>query len=158
MKKILITGILALMCSVWASGADEAKVSVVDRNGGKTSFEKSGVAAINLLADKVEVVDKDGQIATFSRNDISLILLSDMESGVTLATEEGNTISVKATRDAIKITGAAPETPWRILEISGIQAMAGQCADTTCHIDITGLHAGVYILSVADKAIKFIKR
>ncbi len=36
--------------------------------------------------------------------------------------------------------------------------MAGQCADTTCHIDITGLHAGVYILSVADKAIKFIKR
>ena len=83
MKKILITGILALMCSVWASGADEAKVSVVDRNGGKTSFEKSGVAAINLVADKVEVVDKDGQIATFSRNDISLILLSDMESGVT---------------------------------------------------------------------------
>ena len=97
MKKILITGILALMCSVWASGADEAKVSVVDRNGGKTSFEKSGVAAINFVADKVEVVDYDGNKSTFNRNDISLILLSDTESGVTLATEEGNTISVKAT-------------------------------------------------------------
>lgn len=158
MNKLLITSILALLTPIGAARAEEQKVSVLDRQGGKASFEKSGVASINLHADKVEIVGKDGQTSSFNKGDIALILLSDTESGVRLTTDESTTISVKATKDAIHIKDAIPATPWRVIEMSGTILMSGRCGKDSCDIDITTLPAGAYLFTIADKTIRFIKR
>lgn len=153
-----IASMLMLMCLAGIAKADdEPKVSVVDRQGEKTFFDKSGIAAINLRPENIEVMDKNGNSTVFSKQDVALIILSDNDSGVNLVTESGASVTVKATNERIRVMNAEC-AEWRLLDVSGLTAMSGKCGCAVENIDISGIPAGVYIFAVADKTIRFIKR
>lgn len=152
-----LTGILLLLCAIGLARADEPKVSVVDPDGKKTSFEKSQVATIKLHADKVEIVDKDGKSTEFNKRMIAHILLADTESGIEMVTESGNAISIKANRDHITISNAAIQTSWCLTDISGTVIRNGVCMHETETVDIRNIPSGIYFLSTGGKTLKFIK-
>lgn len=158
MNKRPIASMLMLMCLAGLAKADDKpKVSVVDKQGEKTFFDKHGIAAINFRPDNIEVMDKNGNSTVFSKQDVALIILSDNDSGVNLVTESGVTVTVKATNERIRVMNAEC-AEWRLLDVSGLTVMSGKCERAVENIDISGIPAGIYIFAVANNIIKFIKR
>lgn len=153
-----LTSVLTLICVVALARADAPKVSVVNPNGDKTSFEKTEINSINLASDRIEVVRNDGQKFSFDKKDISHILLADNGAGVNLIDGAGRTISVKADKEMISVSDAVPGAAWVLADMSGRLVKEGVCRDGSERIDIASLPSGIYIFSISDQSVKLIKR
>lgn len=149
---------IALLIGVPVPGhAGAVKISVVGPDGGKSTFDRSEIASIALRADEVEFIGKDGNSSVFQKQDISQILLTDDTSGVSLVTDGGHTVTVKATKGSISIEGAAEGRGWILTDMSGLNLMSGACTGVNDTVDISSLSEGIYFFTVSGKTIKFIK-
>lgn len=157
MKIKSLMSIVALGMAV-AAYADVPGVSVVDREGVKKSFVKADVASIALGATDVTVTGKDGHTTVFGKKQISAILLSDAVSAIKLVAADGTSLSIKASAETVVISNAKPHTGWTLCDLKGIAILSGKTAEVTETIDIAHLHPGVYLITVAGKSVKFIKR
>lgn len=147
--------VLGLSCSI--AFADTG-VSVLDKKGVKSSFDKSTISSIKFNSATVEVLDKDSNSTFFDKNDISYILLSDNEAGINLPSIDGKEMNIRLTRSSIILTDAHPGDSWMISDLSGKILKSGKLSNSNEEITIDELTAGVYIFTVGGKSIKIVKK
>lgn len=148
---------MALGLSCGMTFADTG-VSVLDKKGNKTSFNKASISSIKLNSSTVEVLDKEGNVNTFDKNNISYILLSDDEAGINLPVEDGNEINIRLTPHSILITDGKPGASWLISDLSGKILKNGNLSRANDEISIDELSAGMYIFKIDANSIKIVKK
>lgn len=138
--------------------ASEPQISVMDRQGTKSSVVRSDVSRINLKPDIIEIIRKNGDKLTFSKETISRILLSDTESGISDIRETDISVSPTMTRDIVRITGIQEPTNFYLFDLNGQIRLSGMCLPNECEISISSLQKGLYLLVFGQNTFKIIKQ
>jgi len=152
-----LTGALLLLMLSGVADAAEPKVSVVDREGNKTFFDRSEISSINLKTDRVEIIGTDGKTTAFDKKGIAVINLSDKEAKVETITKQGRQISIIATKDHIMVQNIGPSTAWRLFDAAGHVVKSGEFSGNDGMVSISDVDSGVYLFTVAGRTVKFIK-
>lgn len=138
--------------------ASEPQISVMDRQGTKSSVVRSDVSRINLNSDIIEIIRKKGEKLTFDKETVSRILFSDTESGVSETTESDISVSPTITREIVRITGIQEPTDFYLLDLNGQIRLSGMCQPNECEISLASLQKGLYLLVFGQNTFKIIKQ
>lgn len=157
MIKKLFVSLMALGITSGISLADTG-VSIFDKKGGKTSFDRQSITSIELHPETIEIMDKDGSSVSFNKSEISYILLADSEAGINLPSVDGDILNIRMNDSVLIVTGSQPGTHWIIADLTGKIIKTGSLEDYNAEISVEGLTKGIYIFSLGKESIKIVKK
>lgn len=145
-----------------SANAESLGVAVISTDGSVSSVEIEKIERIDILPEAIKIVQTGGEENSYSINDINRIDIGVKvtPSGIQQITNEGNiAVWPTAVTSTLNISGAKSDTPVQVFNAAGqCVANAKTTADTTLSLDLSNLPTGPYIVTVADKSIKIIKK
>lgn len=158
-KKLLTLLLLAPIGLLNPARATEPSVSVIDKDEGKSSIERSKVSRIYLNEEEVEIKLKDGTSLKFNKESISRILLGDTENaGIEETVRTNLTVYPLVTSDFLNINGCDDIEQYYLFDLNGHLCLSGTVTPEGKNISLSHLPAGLYLLVVENQTFKIVKK
>lgn len=155
-----LLGMLMLAAPAVTADTDVAAIVVLGNDGSRQEYALSDVDRINFTDDAVAVTVKEGeQPAPVAYGDVDRILLNSTLSGILSAMADREVaVWPTVTTGAVNIMGAEPGTVYRVYTAGGSLALSGKTGQGQTVADLSGLPAGVCVLTLGNQSVKIIKK
>lgn len=146
LKKTLFTALLALAATAYANAGQEVLI-----NGAPAQKD---AATLQFDGDKATVAYTDGSTFTYDMEEVE-VRFSQSSSAATApaAFLKLNTV----VNDVINIDGANKGDVVKIADAKGVVLFYTVAADCHLNIDATPFAPGVYMLTIGNQSVKFVK-
>lgn len=150
--------ILALAGMSIGMKAQTQYVNVLYQDNSNHAMSKSEIDKIEIGQGFVTVVPKSGTPAKHRMSDIAKIVLDDRNITDGITAVNGNTLSIKADGNSIRISGATADANIEIYDAAGRIVGRATCNEGNGTVNVGNYPTGTYIIKTDGTTRKFIKR